>query len=281
MTSYAYRLLNVFAETTFGGNPLCVFEDARGLDDASMQAIALQFNLSETTFIFPSSTASARVRIFTPSFELPFAGHPTLGTAHVVRALQGGDHIKLEMKAGIIPVTAAGDRWTLEAKPPTHHAVAETSATLAPLFGVTPSDIASTALWVDAGLEQMLVPFTNAEAVRHCNPNAALLPQWPRSVDGQAMALVWAPLDEERILARFFFTKSSVIVEDPGTGSACANLGGWFLATKHRLPITRSILQGEAVGRPCALGLHIDTEQRIFVSGKVIEIGRGEIILPS
>ena len=97
MSSYAFRIVNVFAEERLGGNPLAVFEDAGGLDEASMQALALQFNLSETTFILPSAKASARVRIFTPTFEMPFAGHPTLGTAHVVRALKGGDAQTLEM----------------------------------------------------------------------------------------------------------------------------------------------------------------------------------------
>src|SRR5512136_274955 len=112
MTDYAYRLVNVFAEAPLAGNPLCVFEDARGLDAATMQALALQFNLSETTFVLPSSRATARVRIFTPTFEMPFAGHPTLGTAHVVRALGlGGDALTLEMNVGIVPVTADGDRW--------------------------------------------------------------------------------------------------------------------------------------------------------------------------
>jgi trans-2,3-dihydro-3-hydroxyanthranilate isomerase len=78
---YRYRIVNVFAEERLGGNPLAVIEDGRGLDDATMQAIALQFNLSETTFVLPSSVANARVRIFTPTFEMPFAGHPTLGSA--------------------------------------------------------------------------------------------------------------------------------------------------------------------------------------------------------
>src|SRR3546814_5089723 len=79
MHTYAFRLLNVFAQTTFGGNPLCVFEDARGLDDQAMLDLARQFNLSETTFILPSAQADARVRIFTPGYEMRFAGHPTLG----------------------------------------------------------------------------------------------------------------------------------------------------------------------------------------------------------
>src|SRR3954471_9803704 len=112
MPSFRFRIVNVFAESPLAGNPLCVFEDGRGLDDATMQALALQFNLSETTFVLPSSACTARVRIFTPTFEMPFAGHPTLGTAHVVRALTGaGDSLTLEMRAGNIPVSADGDRW--------------------------------------------------------------------------------------------------------------------------------------------------------------------------
>ncbi len=117
--TYAYRLLNVFAESTFGGNPLCVFEDARGLDEATMLALALQFNLSETTFILPSAVADARVRIFTTGYEMPFAGHPTLGTAQVVRDLLGtGEALRLEFKAGVVPVHAQGDVWTFTAPCP-------------------------------------------------------------------------------------------------------------------------------------------------------------------
>src|SRR3954454_9185386 len=100
MTQYRYRIVNVFTQNrgALTGNPLCVFEDGSGLDDATMQALARQFNLSETTFILPSTKATARVRIFTPSYEMPFAGHPTLGTAHVVRSLRdAGDAIALEM----------------------------------------------------------------------------------------------------------------------------------------------------------------------------------------
>src|SRR5947199_10853165 len=106
MSDYAYRLLNVFTldRDRLSGNPLCVFEDGTGLDAATMQALARQFNLSETTFILPSDKANARVRIFTPSYEMPFAGHPTLGTAHVVREVRAaGDALTLEMIAGVIP----------------------------------------------------------------------------------------------------------------------------------------------------------------------------------
>src|ERR1019366_8182553 len=105
MPTLRYRIGNVFAESPLAGNPLCVFEDGSALDSATMQALALQFNLSETTFILPATAAgaTAHVRIFTPGFEMPFAGHPTLGTAHVVRDLfDAGDQVKLQMLARVI-----------------------------------------------------------------------------------------------------------------------------------------------------------------------------------
>ena len=110
MATYAFRLLNVFADSTFSGNQLCVFEDARGMDDATMLNLAAQFNLSETTFILRSERADARVRVFTPGFEMKFAGHPAIGTAQVVRDLrQAEDAVTLEFQAGVVPMTAQGD----------------------------------------------------------------------------------------------------------------------------------------------------------------------------
>ncbi len=103
MPDYRFRIVNVFAESTFGGDPLCVFEDGRGLSDAQMLALARQFNLSETTFILPAEQADANVRIFTPGYEMRFAGHPTLGTAHVIRASG-----KLRRR-----LTTAGSVWTM------------------------------------------------------------------------------------------------------------------------------------------------------------------------
>src|SRR5204863_9312978 len=144
MNSYAYRIVNVFAEAPLEGNPLCVFEDGRGLDDATMQALALQFNLSETTFLLPSERATARARIFTPTFEMPFAGHPTLGSAHVVRALRNaGDSVTLELIAGIIPVGASGDVWTLSANAPKHRAVTTDRRDLAAMLGLAENDLAA------------------------------------------------------------------------------------------------------------------------------------------
>src|SRR5207249_1907651 len=199
----AFRIVNVFAEERLSGNPLAIFEDGRGLSDATMQALALQFNLSETTFVLPSESANARVRIFTPTFEMPFAGHPTLGTAHVVRALGAGeDSLRLEMRAGVIPVSAT-----------------------------------------------------------------------------RAMAYVWAATAPGAAVVRFFFPKHGALVEDPGTGSACANLGGWLVATGAALPQRWTLSQGDAVGRRCRLDLTVDARGRIFVTGRVIELGHGTISL--
>jgi trans-2,3-dihydro-3-hydroxyanthranilate isomerase len=118
MASHAFRIVNVFTQgdSPLTGNPLCVFENGADFDEATMQALALQFNLSETSFILPSEIADARVRIFTPKYEMPFAGHPTLGTAHVCRALGlGANSLRLELLAGLVPVDAHGNRWTLTA----------------------------------------------------------------------------------------------------------------------------------------------------------------------
>ncbi|MFO1397302.1 MAG: PhzF family phenazine biosynthesis protein [Burkholderiales bacterium] len=278
MPGHAFRLVNVFAEHPLAGNPLCVFEDAQGIDGATMQALALQFNLSETTFVLPSQRATAHVRIFTPSFEMPFAGHPTLGTAHVVRELRAaGDSVTLEMKAGIIPVRAEGDVWTLSANAPKHRAPDARPEDLARMLGLHTADIGASPLWVDTGSEQLIIPLASFAAVRRAAPTAEAL--LAHGSNGQrAMAYVFAREGDD-VLARFFFPKHGSVIEDPGTGSACANLGGWLLATGSTLPQRLAISQGEAVGRPCRLGLEVTAQREIRVSGRVIEIGRGTIRL--
>ena len=281
MADYRFRLLNVFTipGDTFSGNPLCVFEDARGLDEPTMQRIALQFNLSETTFIFPSDVATARVRIFTPAFEMPFAGHPTLGTAHVARALNGGNAITLEMKAGVIPVSAENDTWTLQANSPTSRAVEAGRAQLAEMLELNEGDVGEWPLWVNTGSDQLVIPLRSPAAVARCNPVGALLERYGRVTDERYLAYVWAEAGNGEVTARFFFPKGAAITEDPATGSACANLGGWFVATGAALPVTRRIHQGECVGRPSELNLRVDSAKNIFVSGEVIEIGRGTVTL--
>ncbi|MGH8176828.1 MAG: PhzF family phenazine biosynthesis protein [Steroidobacter sp.] len=281
MPALSFRIVNVFTKdrATLSGNPLCVFEDGASLDTPTMQALARQFNLSETTFILPSSIAAARVRIFTPSYEMPFAGHPTLGTAFVCRALElGGDALQLEMQAGVIPVHADGDRWTLQANAPSWREPDVPRATLASMLGLSINDVGDRPLWVKAGKEQLVVPLTSERAVRTARPNAELCGKVV-SEDGHSMAYVFAELGGNRLLSRFFFPVGSAMIEDPATGSATANLGGWFIATERPAPIRVEISQGEYAGRPSTLFLSVDEQQRILVSGDVIELARGVVRL--
>ncbi len=280
MREYRFRLVNVFAETPLGGNPLCVFEDGRGISDVEMQALALQMNLSETTFVLPSEKATAKVRIFTPTFEMAFAGHPTLGSAHVVRDLvSAGDQVSLEMRAGVIPVEAKQDRWTLAANAPTSRDGAPSNPQLAAILQLAPEDVGVGARWINTGSEQLIVPLASVDAVKRANPKADLLKEIS-SDTGRSMAYIFAPDGDGKLYSRFFFLKHGSVIEDPGTGSATANLGGWLLHMQTTLPTEFAIEQGEAVGRPCHLSLRVDASGNIFVGGQVIEIGRGTIRLP-
>ena len=280
-----FRIVNVFAieGDKLSGNPLCVFEDARGLTDGQMQGLAHQMNLSETTFVLPASDprADARVRIFTPGFEMPFAGHPTLGTAHVVRSLRGGDRVTFEMIAGIVPVTASADTWTLRAaKPPTTRPPAGNRAELAQMLGLAATEIAGEPLWVNTGAEQLVIPLATVEAVRAVRPVPELIARLGLSdTREEAMAYVWARDANGELVVRFFFTSHGAVIEDPATGSACANLGGWMLATGGPLPIAETLRQGDAIGRPSRLGLRVATDRQIYVTGLVIELAQGTLVL--
>jgi trans-2,3-dihydro-3-hydroxyanthranilate isomerase len=282
MNEYRYRILNVFTvgEDRLSGNPLCVFEDGRGLDDRAQQALALQFNLSETTFILPPTQpgATARVRIYTPAFEMPFAGHPTLGTAQVVRELAGaGDSVTLEMKAGLIPVTEQGERWTLRANAPRRRAVEASRAELAQMLGLREREVREGAAWIDTGVEQLIVPLASADVVARCAPDGALLRRHSGLAADRFLVYVWAEAGEGETQVRFFFAKGSAMVEDPATGSACANLGGWHVLAGTPLPLARRLRQGHAVGRPSELFLDVESDKTIRVGGRVIELGRGTV----
>jgi trans-2,3-dihydro-3-hydroxyanthranilate isomerase len=280
MASHPFRIVNVFTESAgrLTGNPLCVFENGADLSTEVMQNLARQFNLSETTFILPSTRAVARVRIFTPNYEMPFAGHPTLGTAHICRALQlGGDVLVLETQAGLIPVSAEGDRWTLTALKPTWRELDTSPGALAAALGLNDGDIGRQPLWVKAGKEQLIVPLNSADAVQRANPVAERLNKIV-SDEGHSMAYVFAFTGENSVLARFFFPQNGAFLEDPATGSATANFGGWCLATQRAQPVRLQISQGAMLQRPSTLFLEVNQDQ-IFVGGDVIEIGRGTINL--
>jgi PhzF family phenazine biosynthesis protein len=273
--THAFRIVNVFTVDgdRFSGNPLCVFDDARGLSEAQMQALARQFNLSETTFVLPSAKADHHVRIFTPGFEMPFAGHPTLGTAAVIAGDR--ERVVFEMRAGLVPVTKSADAWTLQtARAPETKKVEASRAELAQMLGLPEAAIAGEPLWVNTGSEQLVIPLASTAHVHAAAPSYELMQRFATSpTREEAMAYVWAEGE-----VRFFFTLNGGIVEDPATGSACANLGGWHIAQgKH--PVALTLRQGAAVGRPSRLGLRVDAAGGVFVTGSVIELGRGTIDL--
>ncbi|MDK2122805.1 PhzF family phenazine biosynthesis protein [Parachitinimonas caeni] len=280
MPEVRFRIVNVFAETAFGGNPLAVVEDASQLDAQTMQAIASQFNLSETAFLFESETASAALRIFTPAYELPFAGHPALGAAAVVRRVyQTGDTVTLQLPAGQIALQAQQDRWRLRAPVPLHRLCELDRRQIAEVLGLGPDQLAGEPVWMSVqGNEQLLVSVKDEVAIEGCQPDAGLMARRVRNVAGQSKVYVFART-EEGFLARFFWLKQGCVMEDPGTGSAAANLGGWWQLQCGRVPLKAQISQGRQTGRLNCLSLEVATDGGIYVGGRVVELGCGVLHL--
>lgn len=281
-TPLSFRLLNVFAigDDPFSGNPLAVFEDASGLDDATMQALARQFNLSESTFVTGAPAdpaADAVVRIFTPGYEMPFAGHPTLGTAYVVGERLGRADVVLRVPAGDIPVRGEGARWTLTANPATITHGVVPLADLASVVGLAEDDLVGPGAWVDAGVDQFLLEVRTVAAVRRAVADPVAARRHVRSPRGESMALVWTWTGPDTIEARFFFSQDAVMLEDPATGSASANLGSLLAARGFRGTVT--VAQGAAVERPSRLHIEVTDEGRVLVGGMVRDLGAGVLTL--
>ena len=143
-------------------------------------------------------------------------------------------------------------------------------------MGLEASDLRETPLWVSTGNEQLLAPLASADAVRRCRPDSARMAAIT-NVDGTPKIYVWAELGNSEVLARFFLLKHGALIEDYGTGSAAANLGGWFVARQASLPVKRMIHQGEPIGRPARVALEVDASGGIYVGGQVIELGAGSV----
>ncbi|MEO5983678.1 MAG: PhzF family phenazine biosynthesis protein [Pedococcus sp.] len=273
-----YRLLNVFARggDPFSGNPLCVVEGAQDLTDDQMQGLARQFNLSETTFLVtPAHGADAGVRIFTPHYEMAFAGHPTLGTAHAVRTLGiAGDALALSMPAGTIPVSAEGDTWTLTANRGVVHAEYQVDE-IASCVGLAPEDLVGPVQQVSTGSAQVIAQAASVDAVRRATGDAVLMRQFAGmgTRGGETLVYLWCETGKDQIEARALFTQGSAAIEDPATGSACSNLGAW-LAAQGRAG-SWVVSQGAQVGRPSTLLLSVDDEGTVRVGGLVHALGEG------
>ena len=287
MPTRTFRLLDVFAlpDAPFSGNPLAVVLDAEGLSDATMQSVARQLNLSETTFVrrvrADDGTARADVRIFTPTIEMPFAGHPTLGTAAVVLGLAPGcTRVALSMPVGEVAVEAHGDRFTLRtAKAPSARDFEHGAADTAAMLGLPADALRATPRWVDTGTEQLVIELADDASLDRVDIDPtrflsmAFLPR-----RGEAMAYLVAPTRADGTTrVRFFFSAGRSILEDPATGSACANLGGYLITAGTALPTSRRLVQGAHVGRPSELALELGADASIRVGGLVRETGRGTL----
>lgn len=282
MPTIDYRIVNVFADRPFCGNPLAVVEDASGLSDQAMQDIARQFNLSETSFILPASAASAgadpaaaRLRIFTPSYEMPFAGHPTLGSASVV-AERAGAAFVLELPAGPIAVRCVDGCWRLQARPASERPMQAGVAELAAMLGLAPERLCGPARWFDCGSEQPMIELKTPADVDACRIDAALMARWSSNASGQAKTYVFAR-DGDDFYARYFWRNGAGgVSEDPGTGSACANLGRWWQATEGDRPLHALVRQAWHSGQPSLLTLDV-ADGQVEVGGRVVAMGGGRL----
>lgn len=291
---YPLHIVDVFAEEPLAGNQLAVVLDAEGLETSAMQRIAQEMNFSETTFVASSPDAQGAwpVRIFTPAAELPFAGHPTLGTASVLRALAGGNAplVELQLRVGTIPVRFEpedGGEEVAWLRAPT----VEMGARIAPeavaaAVGLVPDDLVSEVQphQVTAGPAFAFARVFGQEALCRATLDrerlAALVPGV--SLDGLYLfctETVGAGLD---LAARLLFDAGGAR-EDPATGSATAMLGAFLLHQSGEPDAGFSIRieQGVAMGRPSLLRLAVDVRAdapEIRVGGRVFPVLRGELL---
>jgi trans-2,3-dihydro-3-hydroxyanthranilate isomerase len=301
---YRFVLADVFTETLFGGNQLAVLPDARGLIGEQMQAITREFNLSETVFVLPPDDPgnTRRLRIFTPGFELPFAGHPTVGTAFVLAAIGDmpleDEMTRIVFEEGVGPVRVAiaarDGRPTAAqlsaARLPERGPEPPPSDDLAAMLGLGPDDVCSgedAPAAYSAGVPFLFVPLPDRAAVDRARIDQAA---WRR-----ALADHWAPhvyvFAYERgsgggeVYSRMFAPAMN-IAEDPATGAAAAALAG-YLGARDTAPGTRrwTISQGVAMGRPSTIAVEFDNAAgaiaEVRVGGSAVLVGEGVIRIPA
>ena len=285
--------LDVFSSRRFEGNPLAVVADGRGLSDEQMQAIAREMNLSETTFILPrepevEKQRGVRVRIFTVQEELPFAGHPTLGTAYALRGASGSQEVVLDLNAGKISVR-------FEEKP--GEPVFGEMAQLDPQFGLIHDREAVAAAaglpegdiddslpiqTVSTGLPFTIVPLRGLEAMQRLQVNHQRSAEYLGKSGGRFFYFVSRETYDPgvRLQARMLFYNG----EDPATGSAAGCTAAWMVAHGVAQPEERAIIeQGVEMKRPSRIFVRAsridDRVVNVRVGGNCAEVARGEVFL--
>jgi trans-2,3-dihydro-3-hydroxyanthranilate isomerase len=282
MPPLRYEICDVFTDQALAGNALAVFTDASGLEDGTMQSLAREMNLSESAFVLPGDTeaSDARIRIFTPTMELPLAGHPTLGTAFVRGASLQTEVIRLQTARGIVPVrlTRKGrqiDFGWMDQPLPQGAPFAAQAELLSALGGVTSSLPIEV---YDNGPQYVFVELPSPAAV------ATLRPEMGRLAQLGTFAFTVFAREDAHWKARVF-APGEGIPEDPATGAAAGPLA-LHLARHGRIAYGDriKIRQGEEILRPstlhaCAVGTSHQIE-RIEVGGSAVVVARGEFRLP-
>jgi trans-2,3-dihydro-3-hydroxyanthranilate isomerase len=261
MPAFSFVTVDVFTDRRFGGNPLAVFPDARGMSDADMQSLAAEFNLSETTFVLPPADPAntARVRIFNRRSEMPFAGHPNVGTGWVLarrgRAKDGV--LRFEEIAGLVEVQATAELVTIAAPQPLSLGPEMPVDLVAGCVGLAASDVVTTAHRpVSASVgNSFVVAEVSGEALTRATPDIGRFRE--AATTYTAMGANRLPLflyahDGARIRARMFSPLSGTI-EDPATGSAATPLAALLLSLTQETERHYDIAQGVEMGRPSRL----------------------------
>lgn len=300
MRSFQYYTTDVFTRDRFGGNQLAVFPDARDVDPALYQAIAREFNFSETTFVLPPTDSSntRRVRIFTPGGELQFAGHPTVGTAFVLAAVgviplyEAETRIVFEEGVGPVPVTIRSENG----KP----GFAQLSVAQLPMVGPTPPSAADLARCLSVDPDDVLTGEWGAEG-RSCGTPFLMVPVRDRTVLararpnmdawGSVLGSYWTNkvfifCNEPELAGSHYrarmFAPSIGVPEDPATGSACAGFAGYLADRDKRADGTLKwrVEQGFEMGRPSLLDIEADKKKGVItgvrVGGHSVLVSKGE-----
>jgi PhzF family phenazine biosynthesis protein len=270
--------VDVFTTTPYKGNPVAVVLDGADLSDEQMQQVASWTNLSETTFVFPPTAPGAdyRVRIFTTSSELPFAGHPTLGTAHAFMAFSGvaRDSVVQECGAGLVPVRRSGAGLAFAAPPLVRSGPVDEDLVTEVLavLGVERAEVLE-AQWADNGPGWVAVKLRDAERVLAVRPGALGAVDYKVGVFG-----AYPAGSEFAYEVRAFCPANGATMEDPVTGSLNASLAQWLVGT-GQAPPSYVVSQGTALGR--AGRVHIDQDEAgaIWVGGGTVACVRGNIVI--
>jgi PhzF family phenazine biosynthesis protein len=289
MTLRRYVQLDVFADRPGAGNPLAVVLDAEGLDDATMQAIARWTRLPETTFVFPPTQAGAsyRVRMFSPRREVPFAGHPSVGTAHAVMqaglaAPQDG-LLWQEGIAGVLPLRVVGEGPTRSIAVRTPRArvveVADVAdPRLAPVLRALSLGTLPPAL-MDGGRRWWLAELADETALRRATPDWDAISALAQATESMGLFVYARSDDPVYYYAVRAFVGAPARFEDAASGAANATLAAW-LAARGALPSTDGryrVSQGREVGHDAIIDLHVDADGEVWSGGRVCDVVTGHI----